>query len=76
VGPAILQQLLPVFRSHFPQHVDVALKKAMQALEVMVCEGWVRAELDPTRPRLHLESPREGEFIHHHHPDRGEAPTT
>jgi hypothetical protein len=39
---------------------------AMQVLEVMVAEGWVRASLDPKRPRLGLASPRVGELIRPH----------
>lgn len=42
------------------------LLHAMQVLEVMVAEGWVKATLDPTRPRLNMSSPRVGELIRPH----------
>ena len=29
-------------------------------LEIMVGEGWVKASLDPTKPRLNLSTPSEG----------------
>jgi hypothetical protein len=38
----------------------------MHVLEVMVAEGWVKASVDPSRPRLGLKSPRVGALIHPH----------
>ena len=51
-------------RAHPPQHVRVAVLHAFQVLEVMLSEGWVRGTFDPTKPRLALETPQEGEYIH------------
>ncbi len=36
---------------------------AFQPFEVMVAEGWVTGSFDPTRPRLDLKTPRNGESI-------------
>lgn len=50
-------------------HVDeqpAMITYTLQSLEVMVTEGWVEASIDPTRPRLNLESPRVGELICQH----------
>ena len=51
-------------RQHPPAHVRVAVLHAFQVLEVMLSEGWVRGTFDPTKPRLALETPQEGEYIH------------
>ncbi|NOG92008.1 MAG: NAD(P)-binding protein [Armatimonadetes bacterium] len=40
------------------------VKQAVQVLEVMLGEGWIRGKLDPNKPRLQIGSPREGEQIH------------
>ena len=47
-----------------PQHAQVALTKAVQALEVMVSEGWVTAKLKKKKPTLELKSPQDGGNIH------------
>jgi hypothetical protein len=39
---------------------------AVQALEVMVNDGWVLCKLDKRKPRLILETPVEGDVIHTH----------
>lgn len=43
---------------------DQALHQLLQALELMVSEGWVRARFDPKEPRLDLATPYEGQRIH------------
>ena len=40
-----------------------ALMYAIQPLEVMIVEGWIKASLDPAKPRLRLSTPRNGEVI-------------
>lgn len=45
--------LAPLFRQH-----------ALQALEVMLNDGWVEGRHDPKRPVITLGTPREGERIH------------
>jgi flavin-dependent dehydrogenase len=66
----VVRQLNAAFTAKMtPPHARVALQHAMQTLEVMLGEGWVRGTLDPSRPRLTLSTPREGEYIH---PNRDE----
>ena len=43
---------------------DIAMHHLLQALEIMVAEGWVRARFDPKEPRLQLGTPYEGTRIH------------
>ena len=43
---------------------DFYQKQALQALEVMINDGWVEASLDPKRPRIELDTPVEGQLIH------------
>lgn len=56
-----------------PEHAAVAMKFAVQVLEVMVGDGWVKARLDATRPKLDVSSPDEGAIVHRHRPDEGTA---
>ena len=63
----INQGIQKIIRSRFsPHHAQVFFNHALQALEVMVNEGWVRAKLDKKKPKLQLSTPNEGEFIHSH----------
>lgn len=55
---AALRQQLP------PEHVNRGLSDAFEALEVMVGEGWVTAELDPRLKRLRLEAPRDSKIMY------------
>ncbi|CAN5404389.1 hypothetical protein BH11PLA2_BH11PLA2_27890 [soil metagenome] len=61
----LLKQLQAFFaaREH-PQHVGVSVKHAMQSLEVMLSEGWVKGSFNAALPRVNLVTPREGEYIH------------
>lgn len=45
-------------------NADFYQKQALQALEVMINDGWVEASLDPKRPRITLDTPVEGQIIH------------
>lgn len=45
---------------------NVIVSTALQALEVMVSEGWVTASLDQTRPRLNMSTPKEGNILRAH----------
>ena len=47
-------------------HAKAAFNYAIQALEVMISEGWVDAELDPTKSRLSVSAPQVGGLIHPH----------
>lgn len=47
-------------------HAQVGFLHCIQALEVMVSEGWVTAELDPSKPRLQVSTPRVGGLVHPH----------
>lgn len=43
---------------------ELAMQQLLQALEVMVSDGWIRARLDPKEARLQLGTPYEGRNIH------------
>jgi len=60
VARGILRAKLPVGYESFGVH------QLLQALEVLVEEGWVQASLNPMLPRLTVHSPREGQMIHTH----------
>ncbi|CAN5578935.1 hypothetical protein BH20VER1_BH20VER1_02350 [soil metagenome] len=63
----IVQTLAATVQKQFQAAEQQAMfLQAMQVLEVMVAEGWVKASLDPKRPRLGLASPRIGELIRPH----------
>ena len=49
-----------------PQHAQIAFTHALQCLEVMVSEGWVRAKIDKKKAKLKLSTPTEGDLIHTH----------
>ena len=44
------------------------MKFAIQVLEVMIGDGWVKAKHDPSKPKLSVSSPDEGVMIHKHRP--------
>ncbi|NNF42956.1 MAG: hypothetical protein HKN62_07890 [Phycisphaerales bacterium] len=61
----IHEQLSNHFQSTLPrEHVPVAMKHAVQTLEVMLGEGWLLAKLDKRKPRLNVASPAVGAMIH------------
>ena len=43
---------------------EIAMHHLIQALEIMVSDGWVKARFDPKEPRLQLGTPYEGTRIH------------
>ncbi len=51
-------------KSSDKNEVQLWLNQTLQALEVMVGEGWVRAKLDINKPRLNVGAPREGSLIY------------
>lgn len=62
---AIYQLLLTTFQAKAtPAHVPVLMKHALQCLEVMINEGWVKAKFDPRKPRLELATPSESIMVH------------
>jgi len=42
----------------------IALNHSLQALEVLLLDGWVEGKMDPRIPRFNLSTPDEGEIIH------------
>jgi flavin-dependent dehydrogenase len=67
---SILQIARGILQANYPPSLhQVALQQMLQVLEVLVAEGWVEASLDPTRPKLTINSPREGEIIRTHAED-------
>lgn len=55
-----------LLRQYSREHAQVGFLHCIQALEVMVSEGWVDAEFDPSKPRLNVSSPRVGGSVHPH----------
>lgn len=51
-------------RSYGPRNAQLALTKAIQTLEVMVSEDWVKAKFDKKKAKLDLDTPDEGGIIH------------
>ena len=61
----IFKDLIALIKSRFPAaHARVAFRQAIQVLEIMVGEGWVKASLDESKPRLNLSTPLEGLTIY------------
>jgi flavin-dependent dehydrogenase len=67
-GPDLVADLLPVFQQHAMHQKQMApqllLHHLLQALEVMLNEGWVLGEHNPERPGINLETPDEGLIVH------------
>ncbi len=68
-GANKLSQLLPRLEAQATlmageMQPELAMHHLVQALEVMVSDGWVRTRLDPREPRLQLDTPYEGNTIH------------
>lgn len=43
---------------------DLGASQALQVMEVMLQDGWIAGKVDAMRPKLSLDTPREGAFIH------------
>lgn len=43
---------------------NLGMKQAIQVLEVMLGEGWIRGKLEPGKPRLNITTPRQGAQVH------------
>lgn len=67
-GPDLVGQVLPRLQAQAAQQNSVApqllVHHLLQALEVMLEDGWVRGKRDPTRPGIDLTTPDEGVKIH------------
>ncbi|WP_321390771.1 NAD(P)/FAD-dependent oxidoreductase [Emcibacter sp.] len=61
IAQALLQHYAKTGTAATPQ---LGLQHALQALEVMLNDGWVTAKLDKKKPKLNLSSPTEGQIIH------------
>jgi flavin-dependent dehydrogenase len=68
---AILQHLTAFLRQHIPPELHgLYIQTAVQSLEVMISEGWVKASQDPTKPHLQVTTPKEGGIVHLHQEGR------
>ena len=47
-------------------HAQVGVAHMLQALEVLINDGWVIGKLNKKRPRLQVTTPHEGQLIHKH----------
>lgn len=65
---AIYQAMIEYFRSRpdLGASPELLMQHGLQALEVMLIEGWVQGLNKPGLPRLKLQTPEEGEIIHAH----------
>jgi flavin-dependent dehydrogenase len=60
----IIDAMLGILRDKMDAaYHPLALKQAMQVLEVLVTDGWVEASLNPMLPMLNVGSPREGVMV-------------
>ncbi|NEP88273.1 MAG: NAD(P)/FAD-dependent oxidoreductase [Okeania sp. SIO2C2] len=48
------------------QHARIAFNQVFQCLDVLVNEGWVKAQLDKKKPKLTMTMPEETTHIHSH----------
>ncbi len=61
----IYYDLIKYFQQHQPaENPKIALHHALQALEVLLVEGWIKGTLDRRKSRLKLSTPEEGMIIH------------
>ncbi len=58
---SVLPKKLKEFDPEAGQHT---VKKALQTMEVMLNDGWITGKLDPTKHRIKMETPEEGDIIH------------
>lgn len=58
-------------RGMTPAHANFELQQAIQALEVMLLEGWVIGTYDPAKPRLTIKSKGGDNMIHKNHDAQG-----
>ncbi len=51
-----------------PAHAGIFYEKALQCLEVMLAEGWVKGRLNRKKPRLQVSTPelKDGRIVHAH----------
>lgn len=67
-GPDLVDHLLPALRRHAERagtsSPHIVLHHLLQALELMLNQGWVRGERDPRRPGIDLSTPDEGSIVH------------
>lgn len=47
-------------------HAQVGVAHMLQALEVLINDGWVIGKLNKKKPRLQVSTPHEGQLIHKH----------
>jgi flavin-dependent dehydrogenase len=66
-----VNRLFVMLQSHFARfttseaEVRERMVRCVEALEALLLEGWVKGELDPSRPMLNMSTPWEpGPFIH------------
>lgn len=52
-------------RANFhPSHVKVAMQQYLHTLEVMTTDGWLTAKFDPSKAKLTITTPVEGQLVH------------
>jgi flavin-dependent dehydrogenase len=65
----IVKRLQAAFRATMsPAHAAIFYEKAIQCMEVMLAEGWVKGRLNRKKPRLQVSTPalKDGRIVHTH----------
>jgi len=73
---AALRQQYGKLPNATPQNVSVNVQQAMMTLEVLLLDGWVTGELDPTRKTLNVRPSKEHAMIHRNEDVDGAAVST
>ena len=70
-GPELVRHILPVLQRHAMKSAQagkiepqLVVHHLLQALELMLSDGWVKGRHDRNKPGLDLTTPMEGQIIH------------
>lgn len=75
--PDLLAALEKELRARLgPERVAMGLNHALQALELLLTEGWAVGSVEPGRPFVTIDTPDEGAGVHTHHQDRSDGVVT
>ncbi len=70
-GPELVAHILPVLQTHAMKTAEagkmesqIVVHHLLQALELMLNDGWVQGKYDKKKPGINLETPMEGHIVH------------
>jgi hypothetical protein len=58
-----LDRLIPAMEKRFKPGTELH-GHALQVLEIMIQDGWIKPSFDPMRPKATVTTKQEGKFIH------------